>query len=794
MDPEQNVPTVFIVLGATGDLMSRKIAPTLYHMHERGNLPTRFRLIGVARSGFGNDEYREFLKERIKKRTRTKKKSLDEFVRHATYSPGAFEKAATYAALKNEIESIDEAWGLCSNKLFYLAVPPDSYRNIFKHLARSSLTEPCSPEEGWTRVIVEKPFGNNLKTARELERLLANLFREIQIYRIDHYLGKEMIQNILTFRFSNTLFEKIWNRDFIEKIDIRLFEKLGVEDRGAYYDSVGALRDMGQNHILQMLALITMDHPESYGADAIRFRRTEVLKNLRVPTRAEIKKQSYRAQYREYRNIQGVAPKSETETYFKIGGAFLTSPRWEGVPITLESGKRLGKQQKEIVITFKHPTPCLCPPGTGHYKNQIIFSLEPSESISIKLWSKKPGLTFDIEGNDLQFHLRKNKTSSQYVEEYEKLLLDVISGDQTLFISTDEVEAMWGFTDLIVKVWREGAVPLDTYTPNSLEPVKKSSFIDNAIESSFIFELPALEIEKTIAVVGLGKMGANLARQLIRKDWRVLGFDKDARHREELKSDGVETAESLKEMTEKLPSPRLIWLMVPVGKAVDQTLEKLTPLLKKGDVVIDGGNSYYKDSARRAKTLEKRGIHFVDAGVSGGPEGALTGASLMVGGNQRVFKKIEPLFRDLAYKETGYQFFEGAGAGHFVKMVHNGIEYGMMQAIAEGFTVLKHASYNLNLKDIADVYQKGAVIESRLVGWLKDALELRGEALKNASGKVVRGGTGDWTIKTAKEEKVKAKIIEESVRFRKLSEKNPSYTGKILNALREQFGGHEVKE
>lgn len=795
MKPEQNVPTVFIVLGATGDLMRRKIAPTLYHMHERGNLPEKFRLVGVARKEMSDEEYHELLGEQIKRRVRPKQKSLVAFLKHASYLPGTFEDKQTYTTLKKTIAEIDSAWGLCSNKLFYLAVPPHSYEVIFKHLAKTRLTEPCSPEEGWTRVIVEKPFGNNLRTARRLERLLANLFRETQIYRIDHYLGKEMIQNILTFRFSNTLFEKIWNKEFIEKIEIRLFEKIGVEDRGTYYDNIGALRDMGQNHILQMLAFITMEHPESFSPDAIRFKRAEVLKALRAPTRTEIKRQTYRAQYKGYRNIEGVTPDSETETYFKIGGAFLSAPRWEGVPIVLESGKRLSKQEKQVIVTLKHPTPCLCPPGTEHYKNRIVFSLEPTESIDIEFWSKKPGLTFDIEGSTLQFHLRKNKKSSQYVEEYEKLLLDVIAGDQTLFITTDEVEAMWNFTDPIVAAWKQGAAPLHTYKPNSMEPVKNAAYIDDILTSSLIFNLPAIEIEKMIGIVGLGKMGGNIARQLLRKNWRVIAFDKNTAARDELERDGAETVSSLRSLVAQLPTkPRIVLTMVPAGKATKSTVEKLAGYMEKGDIIIDGGNSYYKDSIKLAKRLKQKGIHFIDVGISGGPEGALTGAALMVGGSRRIFKKIEPLFADLAYKETGYQFFEGAGAGHFVKMVHNGIEYGMMQAIAEGFTILKKAKYKLDLAKVADVYNKGAVIESRLIGWLKSAFEVHSEELKDVSGKVPRGGTGDWTVQTAKEERVKARVIEESVKFRKLSERKPNYTGKILNALREQFGGHHISK
>ena len=233
--------------------------------------------------------------------------------------------------------------------------------------------------------------------------------------------------------------------------------------------------------------------------------------------------------------------------------------------------------------------------------------------------------------------------------------------------------------------------------------------------------------------------------------------------------------------------------MIKSGEAVDEMISEVGKYLKKGDIIIDGGNSFYKDSIRRHADLRRRGIGFLDVGVSGGPSGARNGPALMIGGDKKVFEKIEPLFRDLA-RENGYQFFEGAGAGHFVKMIHNGIEYGMMQAIGEGFNILKNSSYKLDLKKVSDIYNNGSVIESRLIDWMKKAFELRGEGLEKVSGSVAHTGEGEWTVQTAKELGLEAKIIKESFKFRVLSEKNPSYTGKIVSALREQFGGHKVEQ
>jgi 6-phosphogluconate dehydrogenase len=253
-------------------------------------------------------------------------------------------------------------------------------------------------------------------------------------------------------------------------------------------------------------------------------------------------------------------------------------------------------------------------------------------------------------------------------------------------------------------------------------------------------------------------------------------------------------AESLAKLVSVLPTPRIVWLMVPAGKPIDDTLfgeGGLMQILSPGDVIIDGGNSFYKDSIRRAEELKKRNIQFLDAGVSGGPGGARRGASLMIGGDAVTFRELEPLFRAIAIP-GGYQFFQGAGAGHFVKMVHNGIEYGMMQAIAEGFEILRTSEYDLDLSRVADIYNHGSVIESRLVGWLLEAFEMYGAELQSVSGSVAHTGEGAWTVEAAKEMNLPAKVIEYALEFRKESEKNPSYAGKIVSALRNRFGGHSI--
>jgi glucose-6-phosphate 1-dehydrogenase len=254
----------------------------------------------------------------------------------------------------------------------------------------------------------------------------------------------------------------------IESINIRLLEKIGVEKRGPFYDGVGAFRDVGQNHLLQMLALVAMDAPENFGAEEIQQKRAEILRCLKIPSARDIKEQTFRAQYEGYREIEGVARESNTETYFKVRGQ-LEHAKWRDVPIYLESGKRLGEAQKEIVITFRHPAPCLCPPGQPHHKNEVIIRMEPQEEILIEFWVKKPGFSFATERKEFRYLHREPKEHVPYVEEYAKLLLDCVRGDQSLFISTDEIRAMWRFTDPILQAWEKGATMLHTYAPDTKE-------------------------------------------------------------------------------------------------------------------------------------------------------------------------------------------------------------------------------------------------------------------------------------------------------------------------------------
>ncbi|HEX4103865.1 MAG TPA: glucose-6-phosphate dehydrogenase [Candidatus Paceibacterota bacterium] len=802
------VPTVLVVLGATGDLMTKKIAPALFALHEAKKLPPYFELVGVSRRHWHDDELRKHVREILAvKAPDASKRSVESFLSLMRYHKIEFNMLEDYKALKDTLSEMDNSLGMCANKLFYLSVPPQFYETILENIHKAHLADACGdPGEGWTRIIVEKPFGSDEKSAKALDAKLSKLFKEEQIYRIDHYPAKEMLQNLLVFRFANDLFERDWSNETVESIHLRLFEKIGVEDRGAFYDHVGALRDMGQNHHLQMLALVTMERPARYDAPSIRSARAALFEQLQIPTLKEAATRSFRAQYEGFRTIKGVDPHSSTETYFRVKG-FLESARWEGVPIIMESGKRLGESLKEIEIVLRHETPCLCPPGR-HVKNRIVIHIEPKEGISIAFHSKKPGHELAIEEKFLNFDFRggagggKGGSHTQYTEEYEKLLLDCIAGDQTLFVSSEEIAAMWRFVDPFVAAWQKNLVPLRHYAPDSRAIVAEADVASVAAAKDGVNALP-----REIGVFGLGKMGANVARQLKEKGWRVVAANRSPGPVEEMEKEGFETAHSQEELAQKLSAagsrgarnspPRVVWLMITSGAGIDEFIfgadgkSGIAALLRKGDIVIDGGNSFFEDTMRRAKLLAKRGIHFMDVGFSGGPAGARHGGSLMIGGDRKTYAYLEPLFADLSVP-LGYAHFGDAGAGHFVKMVHNGIEYGMMQSIAEGFALMKKSPFKLDLARVARVYQHGSVIESRLVGWMEEAFRVYGEDLGKVSGAVAATGEGEWTVKTGRKWGMKLPAIEDSFKFRVASKKKPSYMGRILSALRNRFGGHKV--
>lgn len=474
-------PTIFVIFGATGDLSQNKILPSLFDLYSKKFLPSYFRVIGFSRRELSREEFLDFARNAIKTRkSKISEKDLESFLENFDYQTGIFQNLGDFAKLGEHLLKYDEKLKRCSNKLFYLAVPPISYEIIFENLSRAGLTIPCSDSDGWTRVLVEKPFGKDLDTAERLEKKLASLFKEEQIFRIDHYLAKETVQNILSFRFSNVLFEPIWSKEYIEKIEIKFMETGGVGQRGEFYDDVGALRDVGQNHLLQMLAIVAMENPKIFNSENVRIEREKVLKSLPAIPFGQFSKKIIRGQYSGYKKEKGVASKSKTETYFRVE-VEVNNDRWRGTPFFLESGKAAKSSLTEISIYFRETSTCLCP-KENHltHKNVLTFRVQPKEGIAVQFWAKAPGFNFELEPKNLSFSYGHIRQKNKIPAAYERVLFDCIRGDQTLFASTKEVRSTWEFITPIIQNWKK--LPLKIYSRGSWGPKIRKKQKSNKIK------------------------------------------------------------------------------------------------------------------------------------------------------------------------------------------------------------------------------------------------------------------------------------------------------------------------
>lgn len=458
-------PTTIVIFGITGDLSKKKLIPAMWNLYKGGRLPKTFSLVGFARAEWTDADIQGYFRQIITEKGYVIDEAVDveHFFNRVSHVNGDFTQIDAYKSLATRIEEIDNAIGMCGDKVFHLAVPPELYGTIFDHLHTSGLGDLCSGVGGWTRVLVEKPFGDNWDTAQQLDEKLGLLFKEEQIFRVDHYMGKEVIQNILAFRFANSLLEHLWDGRYIESINIKLWEKLDIQGRGAFYDKIGALRDVGQNHMLQMLAFIAMEDPGILDPKRIRAARVKVMDALRPIEPEDMVRRVKRAQYDGYLDSPNVAPNSQTETFFKIQ-AFVDNERWKDVPFTLESGKGMRENATEIEVVFKGKTFCLALPGQDVVcpQNKVIFKIQPKDGIEITFWSKKPGFGMILEPQTMSFQYGTDEAGIP--DAYERVIYDCIIGDQTLFTSTEEVLASWKFITPIVNNFEK--VPLERYTIN----------------------------------------------------------------------------------------------------------------------------------------------------------------------------------------------------------------------------------------------------------------------------------------------------------------------------------------
>lgn len=458
-------PCTVVIFGATGDLTHRKLVPALYNLQRERLLPPGFNVVGFARRDWSDTYFRDSLQQNAVKFSRS---GLDEslwssFADGVTYLMSSFDDPAGYAELSKRLDMLDEKRGAGGNRLFYLATPPESYPTIIQQLGAAGLAH--SKNNGWVRIIIEKPFGHDLASARALNAEVHKVFDETQVYRIDHYLGKETVQNILVFRFANGIFEPIWNRSYVDHVQITVAETVGVEGRGGYYEHAGALRDMVQNHLMQLLTLTAMEPPVGYRADAVRDEKVKVLRAIRPIT--DVSTETVRGQYGSgslngeavlgYREEKGVAPDSNTETYVALR-FFIDNWRWAGVPFFLRTGKRMPKRASEIAIQFRQAPHMLFESGPLNdiEPNVLTIKVQPEEGITLRFDSKVPGQTNQIRPVTMDFRYNAS-FGVESPEAYERLLLDAMLGDSTLFTRSDEVEASWSLVTPIHQGWQ--AVP-----------------------------------------------------------------------------------------------------------------------------------------------------------------------------------------------------------------------------------------------------------------------------------------------------------------------------------------------
>src|ERR1017187_7118189 len=443
-------PTVFVIFGGAGDLTWRKLVPALFDLSQDRSVPANYSIIAVDRVDLSDEKLRRRLQDGVKKFSRqgmVKAGEWSEFARHIRYQQGDFKKLQTYTALGEQCEKLEKEWGTKVHRVFYMATPPSMFGEIPKYLGKAGLTR----DRDWSRIVVEKPIGYDLESARALNAILAANFEESQIFRIDHYLGKETVQNILAFRFANPLFEPLWNRRYVDCVTITAVESVGVEQRGGYYDHAGALRDMVQNHLMQLLCLVAMEPMVSFEADEIRNKKVDVLHAVRAIPRDTVHQCVVRGQYGPgwvggkkvpgYREEDGVAHDSQTETFVALK-LFIDNWRWQDVPFYLRTGKCLPRQASEISIQFRAVPHQSFPPeaSLGWQASRLILAIQPIEGIVLGFQAKYPGPKMQLRPVDMRFSYH-DSFDAPSPDAYETLLWDVMKGDATLLMRADQVEA-----------------------------------------------------------------------------------------------------------------------------------------------------------------------------------------------------------------------------------------------------------------------------------------------------------------------------------------------------------------
>jgi glucose-6-phosphate 1-dehydrogenase len=481
-------PLTFVIFGGTGDLAHRKLVPALYSLVSSKLMPKQYAIVGFGRSDQGNVEYREGLRASLQESgVQVQDSTWDDFAGRISYVQGRYDDEKSFSLLAETLNRIDKEEGTKNHRVFDLATPPVLCMPVIENLGKASLNRP-SEAGGWVKLIMEKPFGQDLATARSLNHCVHNAFAENQVYRIDHYLGKETVQNIFVLRFINGIFEPIWNRNYVDHVQITVAESLGVERRGGYYDRAGAARDMMQSHLLQLLTLTAMEPPTTFAADKVRDEKVQVLNALRFASENDPLQSIVRGQYCRgmvdgrtlpgYHDEEGVAPDSKTETYI-AAKVQVDNWRWAGIPFYVRTGKRLPKRVSEIAIQFRRAPHMFLPDGKAAHppNNVLVLRIQPDDALALRIEVKEPGPGMHTRPVDMSFSY-KEAFGGACPDAYQRLLLDAMRGDSTLFTRTDEVETAWAFVTPMVEEQQNSTADLSPYAAGSWGPAAADALLE----------------------------------------------------------------------------------------------------------------------------------------------------------------------------------------------------------------------------------------------------------------------------------------------------------------------------